>query len=119
MPDLSDRIRGLSEAGLSSLSAAKTESDLLEVKGRFFGKKGELSEILKNIASLPIEERKRIGEAANEARNRLESAFDARLKEFRERERLAREGAERVDVTLPGRAPDVGHRHPIARTMAE
>lgn len=120
MPDDAfDRIRALSEAGLGALSAARTESDLLEAKGRYFGKKGAVSEILKTISTLPVEEKKRIGAAANEARGTLESAFDARLAEIREKERRAKEGKERVDVTLPGRAPAVGHRHPVSRTLSE
>jgi phenylalanyl-tRNA synthetase alpha chain len=117
--DAFDRIRELSEAGLGALSAARTESDLLEAKGRYFGKKGAVSEILKTVSSLPVEEKKRIGAAANEARSALESAFDARLAEIREKERRAKEGKERVDVTLPGRAPAIGHRHPVSRTLSE
>ncbi len=120
MPDDAlDRIKELSEAGLGALSAARTESDLLEAKGRYFGKKGAVSEILKTISSLPAEEKKRIGAAANEARGTLESAFDARLAEVREKERRAKEGKERVDVTLPGRASAIGHRHPVSRTLSE
>lgn len=119
MADASDRVKELAEAGLRALAAAKTESDLLEAKGRYFGKKGAVSEILKTIASLPVEEKKRIGAAANEARGALESAFESRLAEIREKERRAKEGRERVDVTLPGRAPAVGHRHPVSRTLSE
>jgi phenylalanyl-tRNA synthetase alpha chain len=116
---MSDRIAQLAGEGLRSIAAAANESDLLEVKGRYFGKKGAISEILRDIASLPLEERKRIGAAANEAREALQKAFDARLDEVREKERIAREGHERVDATLPGRVPGTGHRHPIARTMHE
>jgi phenylalanyl-tRNA synthetase alpha chain len=119
LTDATDRVRGLSDAGLRAIETARTESDLLEVKGRFFGKKGAISEILKTVASLPVEEKKRIGAAANEARAALESAFDARLARIREQERVVREGKERVDVTLPGRAIAVGSRHPVSRTMAE
>jgi phenylalanyl-tRNA synthetase alpha chain len=117
--DMFDRIARLAGEGLRSIAAAANESDLLDVKGRYFGKKGTISEILRDIASLPLEERKRIGAAANEAREALQKAFDARLAEVREKERIGREGHERGDVTLPGRVPGVGHPHPIARTMHE
>ena len=119
MPDTAERIDALSTEGMQAIASAKTESDLLEAKGRFFGKKGAISDFLKGVASLPVEERKRVGAAANQARARLEEAFERRLAEIREQERRAREGEERVDVTLPGRGTAVGHRHPIARTMAE
>jgi phenylalanyl-tRNA synthetase alpha chain len=117
--DLGDRILRLSAEGLRCIEEARTESDLLEIKGRFFGKKGAISEILKTVASLDIEDRRRVGAAANEARGKLEAAFDARLSGIRENERRAREGAERIDVTLPGRTIGVGHRHPVSRTMAD
>lgn len=119
MSDIPPRIETLLAEGLSSIAAAKNESDLLEAKGRYFGKKGALSGILRGVASLPVEERKAIGERANQARAELESAFDARLSEIRERERRAKEGGERIDVTLPGRGPVPGHRHPVSHTMSE
>lgn len=119
MPGTTDRIRELTDEGMHALAEARTESDLLNVKGRYFGKKGAISEFLKDVTSLSLEDRKRIGQAANEARKELEAAFESRLAEVRETERRAREGLERLDVTLPGRSPAVGSRHPIARTMAE
>lgn len=119
MTDVSGRLKELGEDGLQAISAASNESDLLEAKGKYFGKKGAVSEILKTLASLPLEEKKRVGAAANATRETLESAFEIRLEEIRARERAAREGSDRVDVTLPGRAPAVGHRHPISRTLFE
>ncbi len=119
MPETTDRIRELTDEGMRALAEARTESDLLNVKGRYFGKKGAISEFLKDVSSLAVEERKRVGQAANEARRQLEAAFDARLAAIREAERVAREGLERLDVTLPGRAPAPGSRHPVARTMGD
>ncbi len=114
-----DRIRELAEEGLRALADARTESDLLNVKGRYFGKKGAISDFLKDVASLAVEDRKTIGQAANEARKGLEAAFESRLAEIRDAEHRAREGLERLDVTLPGRSPAAGSRHPVARTMAD
>jgi len=119
LSDRSGRIEELAEEGLRALEAAETESALLEIKGRYFGKKGALTEHLKGVSALPPEARKTLGAAVNAARGRLETDFDRRLAGIRERERIAREGRDRVDVTLPGRAAPIGHRHPVARTMAE
>jgi phenylalanyl-tRNA synthetase alpha chain len=115
----SDQIERLRKEGLEALAAARNESDLLEAKGRFFGKKGAISEILKGIGSLSAEEKKAVGSEANRARTELESVFEERLAAIREQERVAREGMDRLDVTLPGRAPVPGHRHPISQTMAD
>ncbi|HEX2720305.1 MAG TPA: phenylalanine--tRNA ligase subunit alpha, partial [Candidatus Deferrimicrobium sp.] len=119
MPGTSEQITRLREEGMAAIAAARSESDLLDAKGRFFGKKGAVSGILKGVAALPVEERKAIGELANRARAELESAFDARLAGIREQERFLREGRERIDVTLPGRGPMPGHRHPVSQTMSD
>ena len=119
MPGTSERIARLREEGLAALAAARSESDLLDAKGRFFGKKGAVSEILKGIASLPADGRKAVGAEANRIRAELEAVFDSRLAGMREEERLAREGRDRLDVTLPGRTLPPGHRHPISRTMSD
>jgi phenylalanyl-tRNA synthetase alpha chain len=119
MPGTSERIERLRDEGLAVLAAARSESELLEAKGRFFGKKGAISEILKGIASLPVEERKTVGAEANRARAELESVFDERLSSIREGERISREGRDRLDVTLPGRALTPGHRHPVSQTMSD
>ncbi len=84
MPGTSDQIARLREEGLAALAAARSESDLLDAKGRFFGKKGAVSEILKGVATLPAEERKAVGAEANRARAELEAVFDARLAAIRE-----------------------------------
>jgi len=117
--DAPDRIAALREEGLRLIAEAATESELLSVKGRIFGKKGALSDLLRHVGTLPLEERRRVGGAANAARAALEEAFDRRLAAIRARERQAREGAGAVDVTLPGRVPRPGHRHPVAATMDE
>ena len=119
MPGTSAQIERLRSEGLAALAAARSESELLDAKGRFFGKKGAISDILKGIASLAVEERKAVGADANRARAELESAFDVRLAAIREEGRVAREGRDRLDVTLPARALLPGHRHPISRTMSD
>ena len=119
MPGTSERISRLREEGVAALAAARNESGLLEAKGRFFGKKGALSEILKGVASLPAEERKTVGAEANRARAELEALFSERLAAIREEERLSREGRDRLDVSLPGRSHPPGHRHPISATMSD
>jgi phenylalanyl-tRNA synthetase alpha chain len=119
MPGTFEQIELLRQQGIAALAAANNESALLDAKGRYFGKKGAISLILRDIASRSVEERKNVGAAANQARAALESMFEERLAAFRENDRLSREGGERIDVTLPGRALSPGHRHPISRTMAD
>jgi len=119
VPGTSEQIERLRQQGVEALTKARSESDLLDAKGRYFGKKGAISLILKDIGLLSVEERKAVGSLANRARAMLESIFDERLAKLREDERLSREGRGWLDVTLPGRALVPGHRHPISQTMAD
>jgi phenylalanyl-tRNA synthetase alpha chain len=92
------------------LRAAANESDLRAVRDRYLSRKGGLvSSLLKSLGSAPADERPRLGRLANELREDLEIRLAARQAEVAE-SRPPRGG---VDVTLPGRLPSIGHRHPL------
>jgi phenylalanyl-tRNA synthetase alpha chain len=78
-----------------------------------------LTQFLRSLGTLPVEERPRVGAAANEARRDLEALVDARLQEARERERREERARTRPDLTLPGRRPPRGVRHPIVQVRDE
>jgi phenylalanyl-tRNA synthetase alpha chain len=92
------------------LAAAPSEAALKAVRDRYLARKGGLlSALLKALGSAPAEERPVLGRLANELKHEIETVLA---------ERLAAATASRppvgaVDVTLPGRRPEVGHRHPL------
>ena len=93
------------------LADAATESDLRAVRDRYLSRKGGLiSALLKTLAASPAEERPRLGQLINALKQQIEAALGERL-EAAARNRPPR-GA--VDVTLPGRHPAIGHRHPLS-----
>ena len=73
LPDTTEQIALLAEEGQRAIASARTESDLLDAKGRYFGKKGAISDFLKGVSSLPMEERKRVGAAAQANFNSLKA----------------------------------------------
>jgi phenylalanyl-tRNA synthetase alpha chain len=83
------------------------------------GKKGTLTGVLRGLGSLPPEERPGVGKTANEVRQAVEEALEARRSVLASEALDARVMAEAVDVTLPGRARPVGSRHLINRIAAE
>lgn len=97
-----------------SLDAAQLEAEETAVLGR---KSGALSGLLKQLAELPEEERRRVGQAANHLKAQFEVAFAER------RGALAQAGAEAarasVDLTMPGRGRWVGSLHPVTQVMDE
>ena len=103
---------------LEEISLAADLSSLDEVRVRYMGKKGVLTDQLKQLGQLPPEERREAGQEINKAKQELAVALEARkgaLQEAALNERLA---AESVDVTLPGRAgSETGSLHPITQTI--
>ncbi|WP_394847267.1 phenylalanine--tRNA ligase subunit alpha [Pendulispora brunnea] len=96
--------------------AATTEQVLREENAKILGKKGELTQILKQMGSVPGDQRKAIGERVNTLRKEVEDAFAARLAAIARAKREADLHAPPFDLTLPAReALPLGHRHPITR----
>ena len=102
---------------LEAVSSSADLASLDEVRVRYMGKKGILTDQLKQLGQLPPEERRAAGQEINKAKQELAAALDVRktaLQEAALNERLA---AESVDVTLPGRDSESGSLHPITQTI--
>lgn len=101
-------------------SSAKTEQELRDAKATVLGKKGTLTDVLKQMGKLDPADRKRIGERVNALKNEVEAAFDARLGALAKAARDADLNATPFDLTLPGRVPvPRGHLHPITQVQAD
>ena len=101
------------------LAKADSEAALEELRVRFLGKKGEVTAILKLMGSLSAEERPKIGALANEVRAAIDAEVRQRGKELAAGLLEQRLAAERIDVTLPGRRPVQGRRHPFQQVLDE
>ena len=105
------------EQAKADIGAADNVADLDRVRVAYLGKKGSLTERLKQLGKLPAEERPQAGQAINDAKNILQEAINDR-REFLDNERInTRIAGEKVDVTLPGRGEDTGSLHPITQTI--
>jgi phenylalanyl-tRNA synthetase alpha chain len=115
-----DRIAQLHQEATDAIAAAATTTALEDVRVRFLGRKAELPNLLRNVAQLPPEERAATGKAANQARQALEAAIEARGAELASAELQQRLVADRVDVTLPADPlPAVGRLHLMTQTRRE
>ena len=99
---------------------AVTEIDALQAwRVAYLGRRGRLTRLLRSLAQLPLQERRRLGIAANRLKEQLEAAYEeqrARLQESRVAQVI--EGA-RLDVTLPGPPLPQGRLHPITQTLRD
>lgn len=110
-------IDSMREAALADTAGAAEVYALDEVRVHWLGKKGRLTTELKALGQLAPELRRDAGQAVNQLKRELATALDAR-REALERAALdARLDAERIDVTLPGRAVDPGGPHPVSLAM--
>jgi phenylalanyl-tRNA synthetase alpha chain len=96
-----------------AFAAANTPADLENAKAQFLGKQGQLTELMKGMAALSVEEKKTRGAAINVAKQAVEAALTARRQALADAELDKQLKAEALDVSLPGRQRGQGSLHPI------
>ena len=101
----------------TDIDSVRSLPDLDQVKARFLGKAGLLTELLKGLGKLSAEERPKAGALINDAKARVEAMLQARRESILAAELDARLAGEAVDVTLPGRRQGSGGLHPITRAQ--
>ncbi|MFT3733911.1 MAG: phenylalanine--tRNA ligase subunit alpha [Rhodocyclaceae bacterium] len=106
----------LSEAQQAFAAAADLPA-LDQVKARFLGKSGSLTELLKGLGKLDADARRAAGAEINQCKSAVEAALEARREALRSAQLEAQLQAEALDVTLPGRSAGSGGLHPVMRTL--
>jgi phenylalanyl-tRNA synthetase alpha chain len=102
-----------------SISQASTEKEISEIRVKYLGKKGSITQVLKSLGTLPESERREIGQRANQLKESTETRIEEALLRIRERDRREALESEKIDVTLPGRRIPVGKKHPLTQTLDE
>jgi len=118
----SDDLDALLVEAERAVASAGTVQALTEVRARFLGKKGSLSELLRGIGELSPEARGRAGARANDAKRAIEEIVAARRAVLEQSATDAALSEHKLDVTLPGAEPAAGHLHPVTyvtRDMVE
>jgi len=108
-------LTSLIQQALGEIAAVSDLAALDEVRVRWLGKKGAITEQLKALGSLPASERAAAGQRINEAKERINAAIEARRVALEEAEVERKLAAGRIDVTLPGRGEERGGLHPVTK----
>lgn len=111
--------KALLEEAKAKVSSAEDLSALDQVRIDYLGKKGKITELLKQLGSLSNEERPAAGQLINQAKQELHQALEDQKKVFEEKVLAEKLSKETIDVTLPGRGQSSGGLHPITQTMQE
>lgn len=105
------------EQAQQAIAEADSPQALDEVRVEYMGKKGRLTELLKGLGQLEPSERRDAGQKINQAKQQVQADINARKEVLKAAELQAKLDAERIDVTLPGRASQVGGVHPVTQTI--
>lgn len=116
---MTDTIEQLRHQALNEIAAAATVRDAEELRIKFLGRKGALTALLRSVSEAPVEERPRLGKAANELKNALTAAIEDRLSELSAAESTGLRPEDVPDLTLPGRRPAKGHLHLVSQITDE
>ncbi len=107
----------LVESARAEFAQAATPADLENAKARYLGKAGRITELMKGMGALSVDEKKTRGAAINLAKQAIEAALSERRQALADAELQAQLKAEALDVTLPGRQRGAGGLHPVSLTL--
>jgi phenylalanyl-tRNA synthetase alpha chain len=116
---MQEKLAAIVEQALKEIASAPDTKALYEVKVRFMGKQGELSNVMKDMGQLPPAERPAFGKVVNENKARIEKTYQDREAELKNKELEAKIQGERLDLTLPGPHRPAGTIHPITAVFRE
>ena len=114
---ISEKIEAIKTAVMEELAKSEHLQDIQDIRVKFLGKKGELTAIMKEMKNFSKEERPKVGQLVNTARNAIEEQLKENLEEVKAKELAAKIESEKIDITLPGRKPVTGHEHPLHQTL--
>jgi len=118
-PGLQADLKRLEEKGQEELDAARGEVLVQAVRTKYLGRKGLLTQFLREMGKLPADQRPAVGRLANEVKAKLEETAEKALEKERSRQKVEGLLKEGVDFSLPGRKPQRGSLHLISQVTEE
>ena len=112
-----NELDALVASAAQAFSAAATPVDLENAKAQFLGKSGRITELMKGLGALPVDEKKARGAVINSAKQAIEASLTERRQALADAELTLQLRAEALDVTLPGRQRGDGGLHPVSLTL--
>lgn len=116
---MSESHENLLKQYLAEKEAATTTAELEALRVKYLGKKGEVTELLKGLGKLSIEERKTAGASINELKNHIQASLDESMRNLALKEQEQKLNAEKPDHSMPGIYPASGTLHPVIQVAQE
>jgi phenylalanyl-tRNA synthetase alpha chain len=117
--NISDELRALQAEARAAIEGAGDPASLREVEVRYLGRKARLSEVFRDLRSLPDAERREVAQLANRIKQDLEQLSAGRRSELEGAQEERVLATDRIDLTLDGRRPRRGAPHPLVEVMRD
>ena len=116
---MQERLQELQAEALEKIEQTVNLRELNDIRVAYLGKKGPITEVLRGMGKLSAEERPVMGALVNEVREVIAVNIEAKQQKLEEVEINEKLGAEKIDVTLPGRPIKTGNHHPLTKIIEE
>ena len=116
---MKEKLEKIVSDALEQINTSEKLDKLNDIKTAFLGKKGELTAVLKGMKDVAPEDRPKVGQMVNDARQKIEEVLDEKRISFERALREEKMKSETIDVTLPGRKLRRGHLHPNTIALEE
>ncbi len=116
---MKEKLQKIREEALERIQNSDNLDKLNEIKVSILGKKGALTEVLKGMKDVAAEDRPKVGQLVNDTRAAIEEKLEEVKKTLADKMREEKMKAEVIDVTLPAKKNNVGHRHPNTIALEE
>ena len=116
---MKERLEAIRERALAQINETDSLDKLNDIRVAFLGKKGELTEVLKGMKEVAPEDRPKVGQIVNETRQAIEEVLDKAKTELAAKKRELQLKSEVIDVTLPSKRDELGHKHPNTLALEE
>ena len=116
---MQEKLEDLKNQAQTELEQVSDEVSLQNLRAKFVGRKGVITEITKSMKDASSEDRPKMGMLINEVKTYIEALFDEKSNYIKEEKKKRAIAEEKIDVTLPGRNVSLGARHPVSQVMEE
>lgn len=112
---MKEQLEKILKDGLAEIETAQDLKSLDEIRVKFLGKSGALTQILRGMKDVPAESRREVGSLANSVREQIETSLTVKICDIENAELIAEMEREKVDITEPSKGTKRGALHPLTR----
>ncbi|NQT74959.1 MAG: phenylalanine--tRNA ligase subunit alpha [Candidatus Omnitrophica bacterium] len=113
---LLEKLKGIEKAAIKEIIDGGSLDEMEKARVKYLGRKGALTSAIKNMKHVAKKDKPRVGKLINELKQKMTALIEEKERGFREQEQVL---FENNDATLPGIKREVGHKHPLIKTMED